>query len=429
MKKLLLLVIIVLFGANVNAQTNLVTFQVHNPDSTPVFVFGSWSGWSNWPGDPMANVGNGYYSVTLSIPNNTTHEFLFVNGVGPTKEALDPAWPCTNGNGQYTNRVFTLGVNDTTVCADWQSCNTCAVPTGTVAVTFQVHNSDSTPVFVFGSWSGWSNWPGDLMQSVGNGYYAKTLFLPSSTTYEYLYVNGVGPSKEILDPAWPCTNGNGQYTNRTLQLAAIDTTVCNDWQSCNSCFVQSTTRYATIRVESPDSLPVYVFGNWNNWSNWPGEQMTSIGNNLYEATIQLNSNGAYEYLFVNGVGPTKEVLDPSWPCTNGNGQYTNRTLTMGTNDTTVCAIWELCNLCTTSSINNLASKQIRYVINQNGIQFLGDDYAVSTIEIFDLLGRSIFKQVQSNSNKFNVDLKLNQTYFLRVEIDGVSSTIKAIITE
>ena len=68
MKKLLLLLFIVLFGANVNAQTNLVTFQVHNPDSTPVFVFGSWSGWSNWPGDPMANVGNGYYSVTLSIP-------------------------------------------------------------------------------------------------------------------------------------------------------------------------------------------------------------------------------------------------------------------------------------------------------------------------------------------------------------------------
>ena len=143
----------------------------------------------------------------------------------------------------------------------------------------------------------------------------------------------------------------------------------------------------------------------------------------------MNSNGAYEYLFVNGVGPTKEVLDPSWPCTNGNGQYTNRTLTMGTNDTTVCAIWELCNLCTTSSIDNLSAKQIRYVINQNGIQFLGDDYAVSTIEIYDLLGRSIFKQVQSNSNKFNVDLKLNQTYFLRVEIDGVSSTIKAIITE
>jgi hypothetical protein len=157
--------------------------------------------------------------------------------------------------------------------------------------------------------------------------------------------------------------------------------------------------------------------------------MTSIGNNLYEATIQLNSNGAYEYLFVNGVGPTKEALNPAWSCTNGNGQYTNRTLAMGTNDTTLCAIWGLCNHCTTSSIDNLSEKQIRYVINQSGIQFLGNDYSVSNLEIYDLLGRSIFKQGQSNSNKFNVDLKLNQTYFLRVEIDGMSSTIKAIITE
>jgi hypothetical protein len=51
------------------------------------------------------------------------------------------------------------------------------------------------------------------------------------------------------------------------------------------------------------------------------------------------------------------------------------------------------------------------------------------MEIFDILGRSIYKQEQSGSNKFDVDLKLNQTYFIRIEIDGVTSTIKAIITE
>jgi len=236
-------------------------------------------------------------------------------------------------------------------------------------------------------------------------------------------------SKEILDPAWPCTNGNGQYTNRVLNLAAADTTVCNDWQSCNSCFVPSNIRNATIRVESPDSLPVYLFGNWNNWSNWPGFPMTSIGNNVYEYTLQLNSNGVYEYLFVNGVGPTKEGLNPAWPCTNGNGQYTNRTLSMGNNDTTVCAIWATCNYCTTSSLDNISEKQIRYVINQNGIQFLGNDYVVNRIEMYDIVGRSIYKQEQSGSNKFNVDLKLNQTYFIRIDIDGVTSTIKAIITE
>jgi hypothetical protein len=102
---------------------------------------------------------------------------------------------------------------------------------------------------------------------------------------------------------------------------------------------------------------------------------------------------------------------------------------MGTNDTTVCAIWSFCNNCTTSSIDNISETQIRYVINQTGIQFLGNDQVVNRMEIFDILGRSIYKQEQSGSNKFDVDLKLNQTYFIRIEIDGVTSTIKAIITE
>jgi hypothetical protein len=101
---------------------------------------------------------------------------------------------------------------------------------------------------------------------------------------------------------------------------------------------------------------------------------------------------------------------------------------MGANDTTVCAIWATCNHCTTSSLNTISEKQIRYVINQNGIQFLGNNN-VSRMEIFDILGRSIYKSENSNTNKFNVDLKLNQTYFIRIDINGVTSTIKAIITE
>ena len=94
----------------------------------------------------------------------------------------------------------------------------------------------------------------------------------------------------------------------------------------------------------------------------------------------------------------------------------------------LCAIWATCNHCTTSSLNDISEKQIRYVINQNGIQFLGQDN-VSRLEIFDILGRSIYKRENSNSNKFNVDLKINQTYFIRINMEGVTSTIKAIITE
>jgi hypothetical protein len=61
-KKLLSLSLALFLTSAVFSQTQNVTFQVANPDSTPVYVFGSWSGWSNWPGDQMTDTnGDGIF--------------------------------------------------------------------------------------------------------------------------------------------------------------------------------------------------------------------------------------------------------------------------------------------------------------------------------------------------------------------------------
>ena len=99
-KRILLLLLSVMISITTFAQTKNVTFQVSSPDSTPVYVFGSWSGWTNWPGTPMNSLGNNEYSITIPMGVSTTYEYLFVNGVGPTKEVLDPTGQCTNGNAQ-----------------------------------------------------------------------------------------------------------------------------------------------------------------------------------------------------------------------------------------------------------------------------------------------------------------------------------------
>ena len=112
------------FGGSSPVNVN-VTFQVQNPDLSPVYVFGSWSNWVNWPGDPMTDAGNGLFTATLSLAPNATYEYLFVNGTTPVKEVLDPSWPCTNGNGEYTNRLSTLGGADTTICFIWEACTAC----------------------------------------------------------------------------------------------------------------------------------------------------------------------------------------------------------------------------------------------------------------------------------------------------------------
>ncbi|MEI6434306.1 MAG: T9SS type A sorting domain-containing protein [Bacteroidota bacterium] len=107
----------------------------------------------------------------------------------------------------------------------------------TINVTFQVQGNDSSLVYIFGNWNNWGNWPGTPMNLIGNGVYSVTLPFIENSSHEFQFVNGNPPVKEVLDPAWLCTNGNPVYTNRVLTLGASDTIICLNWSSCNSCNV------------------------------------------------------------------------------------------------------------------------------------------------------------------------------------------------
>jgi hypothetical protein len=409
------------------AQVN-VTFQVQNPDSTPVFVFGSWSGFSNYPGDVMTPIGNGVYSVTLPLNANSNFEYLFVNGATPIKEVLNPADPCTNGNSQYTNRTLVVAAADLTVCAQWQTCNSCTSVPAIANVTFQVENPDSLPVYVFGSWNGFSNYPGTPMTSIGNGIYEATLQLGTNANYEYLFVNGSVPAKEVLNPAWPCTNGNGQYTNRTLALGATDTAVCAIWATCSACgTVAPVYINATFQVQNPDSTPVYVFGNWNGFSNYPGTPMTSIGNGIYEASIQLLENTTFEYLFVNGGTPIKEVLNPAWLCTNGNAQYTNRVILTPGVDVTTCSKWATCDPCATSSINEISATDIQLVYSSQGMLISSSKIKmIDQLSIYNLMGQQVFSSKNNVTTNTILPVTFNTSgvYLVKLTVNNQVMTYK-----
>ncbi len=301
-----------------------------------------------------------------------------------------------------------------------------------INVTFQVQNPDSTNVYVFGSWSNWGNWPGDPMTSIGNNTYTATLTLAPNSNFEFLYVNGNLPVKESLDPTWPCTNYNPQYTNRVLNLGAVDTTVCYTWETCASCGSPPVDSIAvTFQVQSPDSIPVYVFGSWSNWSNWPGTPMTSIGNDIFEATLQLVSNQAIEYLFVNGTGPTKEALDPTWSCTNGNTQYTNRLSDLsGTADTTICFLWSTCSACGTTSVNSIANDAMNVNLSENGIRIFSSTLTeADQIGVFDMLGRTVYFSDKKQDLSNLIPMKLNSAsiYLITVKSNNRMFTFKGIL--
>ncbi len=300
-----------------------------------------------------------------------------------------------------------------------------------IDVTFQVQNPDSTLVYIFGSWTNWGNWPGDPMSSVGNNLYVATLTLPANSNFEFLYVNGNAPVKEVLDPTWACTNHNPQYTNRVLALGSQNTTICYNWSSCATCGSPPVDSIAvTFKVQSPDSIPVYVFGNWSNWGNWPGNPMTSVGSNLYETTLHLVSNQAIEYLFVNGVGPTKEVLDPAWSCTNGNSQYTNRLSNPGNSDTTLCFLWSTCSSCGTSSVNSTMKDDIRVNLNKDGIHIFSNTLTeVDQIGVFDMMGRTVYFSDKKSDITSLIPITLNSgsIYLITIKVSDQILKFKGIL--
>ncbi len=365
----------------------------------------------------------------MSLLPNATYEYLFVNGI-QTKEVLDPAWTCTNGNAQYTNRVLNLGAVDTGLCNTWATCNNCIVtpPPANVNVTLQVENPDSTPVYVIGSWD-WTNFPGIQMTSIGGNKYEAVVSLPANSTAEYLYVNGT-VTKEVLNPAWSCTNGNAQYTNRTLSIGTNAFTKCNKWALCDSCgsTVPSNIN-VKFAVQAPDSTPVYVIGSWN-WTNFPGTPMvlnTTTGN--YEATIPLSSATAIEYLYVNGVS-TKEVLDPTWACTNGNTQYTNRIATLGIADTSFCNVWESCNNCVPLSIKNTVNEDVNVYLNSQFVRINASQIkAFDQLEIFDIVGKKIFSQKENVFTNRNIPVQLNANtiYIFRLKSGNEYIKFKGMI--
>ncbi len=186
----------------------------------------------------------------------------------------------------------------------------------------------------------------------------------------------------------------------------------------------------TFAVQNTDSTPVFLFGNWDNWSNFPGAPMTlnsTTGN--YEASVALAPNTSIEYLFVNGVN-TKEVLDSSMACTNGNSQFTNRLTQLGANDTTLCNIWQTCLSCNPLSLNDIQEKNVEILAGNKFVRINTSDFSsFDQLEITTLLGKKIFsaqERILANQN-IPIELNSNQLYIIRVRSGDNYFTTKTII--
>ena len=314
-----------------SAQVN-VTFQVDMSeeivDPAGVHIAGSFQGWDP-AATPLTDQGGGIWSVNLSLSENTSYEYKYING---TAFGLDESIPpgC-NVNG---NRGYTSGTADDileVVC--FGSCQQCSPPT--VDVTFQVDMSeqvvDPAGVHLAGSFQGWDP-AATPMTDQGGGVYAVTLTVDQNTTYEFKYINGNAFGQDESVPAACQQNNNRFFTSGTT--AETLGLVC--FGSCLIC--SPPTSNVTIQVdmsnETVDPAGVYVAGDFNGFDP-TATPMTDMGNGIWETTVvvPLNLESAYVYLNGNSFAG-QEFVPAACGVDNGVGGF-NRAVTPTMTDETV----------------------------------------------------------------------------------------------
>jgi len=303
-------------------------------DSTGIFLAGG--GTFGNPGDnPMTDLGNGIWSITVSKPVGFNSNYIFTNGDSGwgAKENIS-GLPCAVG--PYDDRNLAPVYSDTTIQHCFGTCDydgTCPPPpTSFVDITFNLNTSsiiqlggtvDSTGIFIAGG--GTFGNPGDNpMTDLGNDVWSITFTKPSGFTSDYTFTNGNSGwgAKEDIS-GLPCAVA--PFSDRNLAPVFSDTTIqhcfgtCDYDGTCNSVIIPPTAIKDVINNVLIYPNPV------NNILNISSSEIIKrvevldvVGRKVITKTLNslnyhldlsnLNSNVYFINYTINGVVNTKKVV-------------------------------------------------------------------------------------------------------------------------
>lgn len=348
MKKFYLTLMSVLTAGFLSAQTVDITFQVDMNNETVgsngVHVAGSFqmaAGFSaNW--DPSTTAltdgnGDGVYEVTVTLPQNDTFEYKFINGNAWGSDESVPGACAVNNN----RELITGTANATTPDVCFATCMPCPTNVDTFNVTFMVDMSMETVdtslgVHMAGGFgpAGYPNWdPAGIALSDGDGddVWEVTLTLWQGN-WPFKFVNGNAWGSDEASIPSSCTSGG----NRELILTGNGDTISDSGlpaeflAAFNNC-PPSDTVTVLFRLDMSNETPddtVSIAGTLQSYagnSDWsPGQTILddSDGDGIYEVSISL-PEGSYEYKFVNGSAWGFEEGVPPACRVNGNRGYTS----------------------------------------------------------------------------------------------------------
>ncbi|RLD49695.1 MAG: hypothetical protein DRJ05_20600, partial [Bacteroidetes bacterium] len=308
-------------GSCIPPPESLVTFQVDMANETVsldgVHLVGSFQGWDP-AATPMADAGNGIYTLELSLVEGVHHSFKYVNGITfDDTETVPGECGEDDGFGGF-NRFLDVPVNDTIlalVC--FSRCTECPPP---IEVTFQVDMSievvSELGVHIAGTFQEWDS-AGTPMIDIGEGIYAYTTILYAGDYHEYKFINGIDWLNAEQVPA-----GCAQNTSRFLTVPDANTTldlVC--FGSCTICVPPTVevTFQVDMTNETVSPEGIHIAGDFQGWD--PGTtQMQDMGGNIYSYTAILNAGEYYEFKYINGITWDDEENVPT-ECNQNNNRY------------------------------------------------------------------------------------------------------------
>jgi hypothetical protein len=174
-----------------------ITFRVNMSQQTVgtngVHVSGSFNNW-NPSGTPMTLTTNGIYEATVAIASGTTVQYKFINGnTFATQETVPSACGVANTVGGFDREIVVGTSDDTLAAVCFGECSNC-VFNALANVTFRVNMSlelvSADGVHLAGSFNGFST-TANPMTLVGNGIYETTVAIDTTSTIQYVFLNGI----------------------------------------------------------------------------------------------------------------------------------------------------------------------------------------------------------------------------------------------
>lgn len=285
MKTFFLAVICAIFGLGLQAQSVDVTFQVDlsqvSTDPNGVHLAGSFQGWEP-SSTPMIDQGNGIWTITLSLDEQSSFEYKYVNGNQWGLDEQVPAACELNGN-----RSFSTGVDNLVLDLHcFASCDPCALPEGCTDInadnfdplaqvddgscaysyelTLEVDMSQYPGVFntvaVGGSWNGFCGNCEVLTDPEFDNIYSTTITLAEGS-YDFKFSVDNLSNQENFTGSESCVSNLNGFFNRniTLDQDVVYGPFC--WNACEACVSPS----AQVRIVSfnPDNNEVQLQNQGN----------------------------------------------------------------------------------------------------------------------------------------------------------------------